>query len=216
VAKVDDWTIPELKSGLSVTYYARPGDTVDVVWRSDNRSKVLDSYRVPTRAPLDDLSWLPVGSTTVDSFRSSFAHDTERGLQWRARTGHVAVAAGAVGDSWLRYVRTLPENDGTATVKLHFRQRSFEDSGYDIALVDSSGTAHTLWCSPSGNPNPDDWGVDVAIDCPPGAPTIDGEATRTLTVDGEFAYLVVTLDMENEPGTFGDEARFYELEVETD
>jgi FlaG/FlaF family flagellin (archaellin) len=212
------WPDEEASAGDSTYHYARPDQTVDIVWekKEEGVSKILSEFTVPSGFQLTTLDWTPTGDDPVASFRQSFVHDPERGLHWDAQPGYVRVAQSGTDDSWLRYERVLPENDGSVELMIHFETDSFEGSGYKIGFVDTQGNVNLIWCNPSTNSH----SSDLTIDCS-GAENTDDTDSHTLdgskdvTMSNDIARFFVVVDMENNKNSFLDEARFYEVSIDT-
>jgi flagellin-like protein len=192
-------------AGVAYTAYARPGDTVQLVWEDEGRTFPVSTYSVPDDTSLGYLNWSATGSTPVHGFRSRFLENCEVwqtgcGLEWDADSNAISVTdSGSLG----AYTRTVPENDGNITVDLHLETSGLGDSGYSITLRDQSGDRYELWCEGS-KPGQD----GIRTFCNSGT-SINGTDSMTISADEEIGALEIFVDMEDP----SDEVRLFDLEL---
>lgn len=192
-------------AGVAYTAYARPGDSVQLVWEEDGRTFPVSTYDVPDDASLSFVNWSATGPSPVHSFRSRFLENcavwqTGCGIEWDAQSNHIRVTN---SESLGAYTRTVPENDGTITVDLHLETNSLGASGYSIVALDQSGDRHELWCEASAA------GEDGLTTVCNSGTSINGTDSKTVSAGEAIGALEIFVDPEDP----SDEVRLYELEV---
>ena len=192
-------------AGDSHFMYARPGDTVQLVWTSESgKTYPISRFDVPDDATLEFVDW--DGSTSdAAAFTSSFWNHNGIGgeIIWQGSTNYIEPTSNG-NNNWGLYSRTVPGNDGDVTVDLHLETNNLGDSGYQIRAVDKSGERYELWCEDSAS------GADgVSISCDPGTPTIDGTQSRTVSVGEEIGSLSIAIDLEDSSS----EIQIHEMKV---
>ncbi|MFB6292477.1 MAG: Ig-like domain-containing protein [Candidatus Nanohaloarchaea archaeon] len=129
---------------------------------------------------------------------------------WSDESDHVLWREGESGNdgasNYLKYSKSLPNNDGNAKLQLDFHADSYEQSGISFYVEDVKGNVYSLRCEDDGDVNDD--GLGCGYD-DSGDFTWDG--TWTVDAGTELSKFYIASAMEDNGN--GDSSRLYHFTV---
>lgn len=138
-----------------------------------------------------------IGKDPVSEFKNKFNQVYDNGLMYRYREGRIEWAEKS-NDGRMKYEYNLPAGTKQVTVNMKFVAESFEASKASFYLTENK----------AGNTT-----KEFAAKFEKEFKNNVKEISKTLTADKEFDKVVITSDVENNPGSWADQARLYYLQL---